>query len=425
MRRTNLAVDCAAGEKRCFRSTTPSAIVAEGCDGRDRVRTGSGSAGSGQGARRRRRHRPIPLPPFDHAAVDGYGIAAADLDRPPPHRLALVGGSRQAGRPISQSAPAKPLRLFTGAADPAGCRRGRSRGAMQRRVRRRGAVRFLSRTVRTSAAAARMSPGFDDRRGRERFSMPGTSRSWRPPGLSEIAVRRRVRVAVLSTGDELRRRRRAARARRNLRFQPPDAGRASVATVDRDRFDRACRDDHGELAGALRHLAGAADVILSTGGAAGSDTDHTARAIVAAGGNARPLRVALRPGKPIVVGRIGPASVLGLPGNPVAAMVNFLLFGRALILLHAGGKAERPRGQPAVAATPMPHSRGRTEFAPGRFVGIANDGRPLVEKLGKGGSARLRPLVLADGFVEISAEHGGLEVGDPVAFHPFQNAFSP
>ena len=422
MRRTNLAVDCAEGEAllsvdEAFSILAESAMVVTGCE-RVPVARAAGRVLVADAA------SAIPLPPFDHAAVDGYGIAAADLDRPPPHRLALVGRIAAGGTANIAISSGEALRLYTGAAIPPDV----AAVVLEERCNVKSGAVVLSVPVPAGANIRRR--GEDVVQG-SAIVEAGSVLDARhvailaAAGIEDIAVRRRVRVAVFSTGDELRRPGAPLEPGAIYDSNRPMLGallsRPWIEIVSTEHVG----DDTANFAGALRHLAGAADVILATGGAAGSDTDHTARAIVAAGGNARPLRVALRPGKPIVFGKIGPASVLGLPGNPVAAMVNFLLFGRSLILLHAGGKAERPRGQPAVAATPMPHSRGRTEFAPGRFVGIANDGRPLVEKLGKGGSARLRPLVLADGFVEISAEHGGLEVGDPVAFHPFQNAFSP
>jgi molybdopterin molybdotransferase len=184
-------------------------------------------------------------------------------------------------------------------------------------------------------------------------------------------------------------------------------------------------DDPEDLAAAFARLPHRADVVVSTGGAAGSETDHTQRAIVAAGGASTTFQLALRPGKPLVVGRLGDVPFLGLPGNPVAALVNFLLFGRAVILMRAGAKAARPTGQAATTVTPFAHSPGRTEFVPARVTGIDAHGLPKLEKLGRGGSARLRPLVLADGLAEIPAEAGDLPTGAQVRFHSFAAAFAP
>jgi molybdopterin molybdotransferase len=194
-----------------------------------------------------------------------------------------------------------------------------------------------------------------------------------------------------------------------------------IETVDAGRF----ADGADELAAAFRWLPYQADLVVSTGGAAGSETDHTKRAIIGAGGSAQSFHLALRPGKPLVVGRIGAVPFLGLPGNPVAAMVNFLLFGRAMILGRAGAGMVRARGEAASTATSFSHTPGRTEFVPARITAVDRDGKPRLEKLGRGGSARLRPLVLADGLAELPAEAGDLAAGAPVAFHPFHAPFAP
>ena len=90
------------------------------------------------------------------------------------------------------------------------------------------------------------------------------------------------------------------------------------------------------------------------------------------GGAAR--RLQLKPGKPIVLGQLRDRPILGLPGNPVAAMVNFLLFGRPLLRAMVGASPDRPVGQGAVTAEPFPHTRGRREFLPARIVGQDSTG---------------------------------------------------
>jgi molybdopterin molybdotransferase len=161
-----------------------------------------------------------------------------------------------------------------------------------------------------------------------------------------------------------------------------------------------------------------ADLIISTGGASGSETDHVADAIRLAGGSAERLSIAVKPGKALVVGSIGSTIVLGLPGNPLAAMVGFLLFGRPLAQACVGVTPSWPRGEAAIAARPIRHSPGRTEFVPARIVATPVQGPLLVESCGAG-SARLLPLVNADGLVEIEPECDGVAKGSAVIFHPF------
>ena len=184
------------------------------------------------------------------------------------------------------------------------------------------------------------------------------------------------------------------------------------------------RDDPDALGQAL-DAAAACDVVFCSGGASGSDADHVERAILACGGEARRIRLQLKPGKPIILGQLRDRPILGLPGNPVAAMVNFLLFGRPLLRATAGASPDRPVGQGAVAAEPFPHTRGRREFLPARIVGQAVDGRVRLAKLGRGGSARLRPLAAADGLAEIAADRGDVARDEAVRFHPFAALLTP
>ena len=111
--------------------------------------------------------------------------------------------------------------------------------------------------------------------------------------------------------------------------------------------------------------------------------------------------------------------MVGLPGNPVAALVNFLLFVRPLVNECAGMTAARLRGYPAIAAEPIAHKAGRAEFMPARIIIRAKDGHMQVAALRPSGAARLRPLVLADGLIEIAAERGNVAIGESVEFHAF------
>jgi molybdopterin molybdotransferase len=244
-------------------------------------------------------------------------------------------------------------------------------------------------------------------------------------GVRQVVVRRKVRVAVLSNGNEL--------CDPAAPLGPGDIYDGNrpmllallscgwIDAIDAGRHP----DDPAALKQVFTRNAIDADVVISTGGAAGSDTDHVAEAIASAGGSVQRFRLALRPGKPILAGTLGRAAVIGLPGNPVAALVNFMLFARAAVSMVAGLPASRPRGQPALTAGAFAHTAGRTEFVPVRIDGIDDTGRPLIEKLGRGGSARLRPLVMADGLAEIPADRADLADGSPIAFHPFRAAFAP
>lgn len=365
-----------------------------------------------------------PLPPFDNAAVDGYGIADGDVGRASPFRLAVVAQVAAGARigPVLRQGEA--VRLFTGAPVPHGV----AAVVLEERCRRAG--RRVTVTVPVPDGANIRRRGEDVARG-STIVDAGTLLDARhvailvASGVREVEVRRPVRVAILSNGNELSE---AGTALGPGRIH--DANRpmlaAMLASPSIELIDLGGhRDDAAVLAHVFADAAGRADVVISSGGVAGSEADHIARAVAAAGGAMRRFRLALKPGKPILAGSIGRTAVLGLPGNPVAAMVNFLLFGRALVEASAGLRVSRPRGQAALTAAPFGHAKGRLEFVPARISGFDSSGCPLVEKLGRGGSARLRPLVLADGLAEIPADAGELDAGTPIMFHLFRASFAP
>jgi molybdopterin molybdotransferase len=117
-------------------------------------------------------------------------------------------------------------------------------------------------------------------------------------------------------------------------------------------------------------------------------------------------------------------AVLALPGNPVAALVGAFLFARPMLQKLMGQSAPVHATIMAKAAGTFTHRFGRTEFVPVRVVGHDAQGAPLLEKLGRGGSARLRPLALADGLGCIPGENDDLREGTSLRFYPFRTAFN-
>ena len=244
-------------------------------------------------------------------------------------------------------------------------------------------------------------------------------------GVSEVEVRRPIRIGVLSNGNELRDVGAELGGGTNPRRESSDVGSRCWPALDggnRSRLSpRRCRSSCAECLRPApeRRTSSSAQAVLPAATPITSP-EPWRRPAARCAGFVSPSNPASR-FSPAGIGR---AAVLGLPGNPVAAMVNFLLFGRALVRATAGLSVERPVGQSAVTAAPFTHSLGRTEFVPAKIVGSNGKG-PVVEKLGRGGSARLRPLVLADGFAEIPSTTGDLPVGSPISFHPFHAAFAP
>jgi molybdopterin molybdotransferase len=230
-------------------------------------------------------------------------------------------------------------------------------------------------------------------------------------------VRRRVRVGLLSTGSELDRPGAPLRVGAIYDANGPML-RALVANERHEIVDFGCLgDDRPLLSEAFARAAGDVDLIISSGGVSGSPADHVAAAVAEAGGRSELFRLALKPGKPLLAGCIGETPLLGLPGNPGSALVNFYLFGRALLDRLSGLSPIRPRGEQVKISAAIQHARGRTEFVPARIMGCASDGQPYVERIAPAGPARLRALIAADGFLEIPSAIGDLTAGTQVLFH--------
>ncbi|ACA17830.1 molybdenum cofactor synthesis domain protein [Methylobacterium sp. 4-46] len=353
-------------------------------------------------------------PPSDRSAMDGYAVAAGQGLAA--GTVLRVRGRIAAGEAGEALAPGIAARIFTGAPLPPGA----DAVVMQEHATVSGDALRLGGTV---------APG-DHVRRRGEDVMPGDGLAaagtrldprrialLAAQGIGTVRVRRRLRVAVLSTGNELR--------------GPGEDGREDSGTFDTNRpmliallggmglevvDGGRVRDEPAALARALRDLAARADLVVTTGGASVGEEDHAAGSLRLAGGTGETLALDLKPGKPAVVGRIGAAACLGLPGNPVSALVSFSLLGRAMLARLEGRDFARPQGLPLPLAHAFRRKPGRTEFMPARLV--PGPQGPALALLGST-SARLAPLVEADGFVEVPASLASGAPGEPVAFHPF------
>ena len=362
----------------------------------------------------------LALPAFDQSAMDGYALALGGGMLPSGTRVpveARVAAGDVAGT-ISEGAAA---RIFTGAPLPA-CA---DAVLMQEHGWRDGDHLVLNRMIRPGDNIRRR--GEDIAEG-ELLLTPGERLDARhvallaSQGRTRVRVLRRPRVGVVSTGNELR--------------QPGsklddaaiyDSNRPMImALADQAGLDvldgGSVPDDPTAMADALTELAERCDLIVTTGGASVGEGDHAASAMALAGARFETLKIALKPGKPAVVGQLGSCAYLGLPGNPVSALVSWLFLGGAVVSALEQRPFRRRLGCPMSSISQFQRRPGRTEFVPARIRSGARG--PAAEILGRGGSARLRPLVLADGLAEIAPLHAPVEVGDIVLFHPFRNGFA-
>ncbi|QPH52826.1 gephyrin-like molybdotransferase Glp [Pontivivens ytuae] len=350
-------------------------------------------------------------PPAANAAVDGYAFAAAGLAGPV--RLPLAPGRAAAGAPFDGTVPpGHALRILTGAVLPEGA----DTIVLQEDVAvEDGAVRFEARLK----PCANVRPaGEDAEAGAEVLAAPLLLRPQdlalaSAVGVDRLAVRKPLRVAVLSTGDEVVEPGSAARPGAIF-----DANRPMLLDLVR-RWGYApvdlgiARDREGEVRAALQRGAAEADAILTSGGASAGDEDHIS-ALLTAEGSVSTWRIAVKPGRPLALGMWQGTPVFGLPGNPVAAFVCTLIFARPALGLMAGAGWQVPQPLWLPAAFEKRKKPGRREYLRARV----RDGQ--VEVFASEGSGRVSGLSWAEGLCELPDDGLDVKPGTPVRYLPFE-----
>lgn len=361
---------------------------------------------------------PIDLPGADNAAMDGYAVRSTDLHvAADTVRLRLLGRAL-AGHPwAGELAPGGAVRVTTGAVLPTGA----DSVVPQELCRSDGDAALIVPARAVAAGANRRCRG-DDLRAGARALAAGTL--LRPAqiallaalGLSDVAVRRRLRVAFASSGDELRQ-----------PGQPLPAGavydsnrpmlRALLQDIGAETIDLGhLPDDPLRVRAALAEAAAGADAVLTTGGVSVGDADHL-RTTLQAHGDIVFWRVALRPGRPLLCGllRRGDQRVpmFGLPGNPVAAMVAFVLVVRPALWKAAGAAADPAIWVRARLQTPQRKPAARAEAVRVRLQREAGGGW-LAAPLPQQGSGAVAALAAADGLMLLPAGVSEFSAGDAV-----------
>ena len=236
--------------------------------------------------------------------------------------------------------------------------------------------------------------------------------------MADVAVHAPLRVAVLSTGDELR-----APAATIAPGEVFDSNRAMLkalaATLPVRVTDLGILpDDAGVIERTIAAAAATHDVLLTTGGASRGEEDHIVATIDRLG--TRHLwQIAVKPGRPMSFGQIADCVFLGLPGNPVAAFVCFLLYVRPALTVLGGGRHAEPTRFPVPAGFTVAKKKpDRREFWRG-WLEPGPDGRPVARKFARDGSGLISGLRHATGLIEATEEVTGVAEGDLVSFLPF------
>jgi molybdopterin molybdotransferase len=359
---------------------------------------------------------PISVPAHDNSAMDGYALRAVDLSLEAFTTLTVVA-TVYAGKPSDVVPGAgQCVRIMTGGVMPAGC---------DSVIPQEHVASIVDDSITIAPGTIR---GGDNRRFAGEDLMAGSAalskgKIIRPAdlgllaslGIADVPVRRRLRVAFFSTGDELR-----------SLGQTLDAG----CVYDSNRYTLfgmltrlgceiidmgVVRDDPQALEDALRQACAQADAIVTSGGVSVGAADYT-KEIMARLGDVTFWKIGMRPGRPLAFGRIAAdghsAFLFGLPGNPVAVMVSFYFFARAA-LLHMMG-ADAPQLLVKVkSAAPLRKKSGRTEYQRG-ILSRDDHGEQQVRITGSQGSGILRSMSEANCMVVLHDEQGNVAAGDMV-----------
>ena len=363
---------------------------------------------------------PISVPAHDNSAMDGYAFRGTALSPDQVLKLKVVGTALAGVAWRGDLGPEECLKIMTGAVMPNGL----DTVAPQELVTIQG--EYIS-----------IPPGIlrlgDNRRFKGEDLTEGQAALLKGEhisaaalglvaslGIKQVPVYRRLKVAYFSTGDEI------------LSLgEPPREG----AVYDSNRYTvfgmltklgcevidlGVIRDEPALLEAAFAEAAGRCDAIITSGGVSVGEADFT-KAMMKKLGDVEFWKIAMRPGRPMAVGRIGNALLFGLPGNPVAVMVTFLAFVRPALLRMMGSIAPSPPFLKAQSLESLRKKPGRTEYQRG-IVSNAADGSLTVRTTGNQGSGVLSSMVQANGLIVLHHQQGHVSIGDTVDVMMFDGA---
>ena len=361
---------------------------------------------------------PFDVPPADNSAVDGYAVGSADIPRAGTRELDVVGDLAAGAVFDGPLGAGQALRIMTGAPMPAGADTVYPQELVERageRVR----VGLIDKGVNVRMRGEDVEAGgiVIERGTVLRPQEIGLITSL---GIWQVSVHRRPRVALLSTGDEV-----VEPGTPRRPGQIYDANRftlrGSVEQCGGDVLDLGIVPDvRDELSARLREAAAMADVVLTSGGVSVGVYDLV-KEVLAELGTIDFWQVAMQPGRPLAFGRIGDTTFFGLPGNPVASLLAFMLFVRPALWKLGGRRRLFPPTWQARTLEPLRKRAGRREFK--RGVLAYHDGGWQVRTTGPQGSGILSSMVAGNCLIVLEEERGDVAAGEPVTVEPFVEAF--
>jgi molybdopterin molybdotransferase len=370
---------------------------------------------------------PIDVPAADNSAMDGFAFRGTEINSAPVTQLMVVG-TVFAGTPFTGSlAAGQCLKIMTGALMPSQCDTVIPQEMTQTLpLAADGIERIQFESKAVSSGENRRLRGEDLAQGSVAIA---AGRILRPSdlglaaslGISTLTVKRKLRVAILSSGNELR---------------PLGSELDSGSIYDSNRYSLMgllnrlalevidcgiIQDDPLALKNAFSQAALTADVIISSGGVSVGEADFT-KQVMQELGDVGFWKIAMRPGRPMAFGSLKPVPnqhpprstlFFGLPGNPVAVMVTFYQFVQSALLQLSGATQLRPPLTQAIASAAIRKKPGRTEYQRG-ILEIGPDGRAQVRVTGSQGAGILRSMSEANCFIVLGHEQGNIAAGDLV-----------
>ncbi|CAG1021362.1 molybdopterin molybdotransferase [Patescibacteria group bacterium] len=361
-------------------------------------------------------YSPINLPPERNAAMDGYAFASDDIKQ---SKCLTVVGTSWAGKPFTGSMQAgQCVRIFTGAVLP----KNTDSVVMQEQVQRKGDTVDLPENIKIKQNVRAV--GEDVAQGELLLNSKKLSAVdlalLATAGIAQIKVRRRLKIAICSTGDEL-----VALGQPLASGQIYDSNRYLLQGLLNDECYQLTDlgvivDDKEQIKQQFLEAAAKHDVLISTGGASVGEADYI-KQVLDECGTVNFWKLAIKPGKPLTFGKINACYFFGLPGNPVSAQVTFQTVVSPALQQLSGATVKQRLQLTATCLSPLKKSAGRQEFQ--RGILRQQNGELVVESSGKQGSNLLKALSLANCYIILPSECAGIKIGDKVIVEPFNMYF--
>ena len=361
----------------------------------------------------------LNLPSTANSAVDGYGISSATYFNNPKTEFIVIGVAK-AGHPfIKKILPGQAVEIYTGAIMPKGidtivmhekCERINHKVKIKEHIKTNQNMRPVGENLKKGESVVNKG----------KLLNSADIGQLAASGNSKVSVYEKVRVSVISTGDELI----SANSKNRLEGQIYDSNKPMLLSLLSQNYLKLSdmgivKDNRSKLAKKYAEALSKSDVVISSGGASDGIEDHTQNALKDVGAKCLVWQLAMKPGKPMAVGIFENKFIFCLPGNPVAAFVCTKLLIKPLLIKMSGGKDLEPIEIKLPSAFEHNKRIGRAEYLRAKIV---NDGKSTMIKLhGRKGAGVISSLTGADGIVEIPMELQCVSIGDLLRFFPFEH----